>query len=682
MDAWEGRPRPELERLMIDAVRVLAMDAVQQARSGHPGTPMALAPLGYLAFTRHLAHSPANPDWPDRDRFVLSCGHASMLLYALLHLSGYDLSLDDIRDFRQWGSRTPGHPEVGHTPGVETTTGPLGQGVAMSVGMAMAERWLAARFNRPGHEVVDHHTYAVCSDGDLMEGVSHEAAALAGHQRLGKLIWIWDDNGITIDGSTELSTSTDTCARFAAYGWHVQRVDSGEDLEQLDKAIVKARRTPDQPSFIALRTVIGFGSPNLAGSEKTHGSPLGPEEIAATKENLGYPSQEPFHVVPEAAARWSETAVRGARLEQEWQERFARYQEAFPALAADLETAWRGGMASDWAARMPSLTTLEKAEATRASSGRVLQELTAIVPELIGGSADLTGSNKTDWKDAPFLTAAQPDGRYVHYGIREHGMGAVMNGMALHGGVRPYGGTFLVFSDYARPAIRLAALMGVNPIWVFTHDSIGLGEDGPTHQPVEHVMTLRAIPGVLDLRPCDGPEVAAAWKAALRYRDGPSFLSLTRQSVPVLDREDLSAAEGLARGAYVLREASGSAPPDAIVLASGSEVAIALEAAEGLEADGVRTRVVSMPSWRLFEAQSREYRDEVLPPTVTNRVSIEAGTTLGWSRWLGPGGRAVGLDRFGASAPHGTLYRELGISADAVMGAALAFREREAAGAV
>ncbi len=665
----QTRPASEILTLAIDAVRVLSMDAVQQANSGHPGTPMALAPLGYVTWMRHLRHNPANPGWVDRDRFVLSVGHASMLLYSLLYLTGYELSLDEIRDFRQWGSKTPGHPEYGHTPGVETTTGPLGQGVANSVGMAMAERWLGARFNRPGHEIVNHRTYAFCSDGDLMEGISHEAAALAGHHRLGKLIWVFDDNRITIDGSTDLSCSTDQLGRFAAYGWHVVRVEDGSDTEAIDAALTEAKNETERPSLIGLRTVIGHGSPNLAGSAKTHGAPLGLEEVAATKRNLGYPSDEPFWVDPAALTHWRTALERGRGLESEWSERWNAYRAAHPDLADELERSLGGTVASGWDADLPTLSDLEKPEATRSSSGRVLQALATEVPNLIGGSADLAGSNKTTIKDAGVFGPESPSGRNLHFGIREHAMGGILNGMALHGGVRPYGGTFLIFSDYMRPSIRLAGLMGVPTLYVFTHDSIGLGEDGPTHQPIEQLMALRSIPNLLDLRPCDGPETVEAWRVAIERRTGPTFLSLTRQAVPLLDRTALAPASGLRRGAYVLREAAGGMPR-VLLIGSGSEVSLALDAADQLEAGGVPTRVVSMPSWALFEEQDVAYRDTVIPPSVGARVSVEAGTTLAWSRWLGDAGVAVGVDHFGASAPHEELYRQFGITTGRVVSAA------------
>ena len=653
-----------IEKLAIDTIKVLAMDAVQAANSGHPGTPMALAPFGYVLWTRHLRHDPAAPGWVDRDRFVLSAGHASMFLYSLLHLSGYDVSLDDIRRFRQWGSPTPGHPEHGHTPGVETTTGPLGQGVANTVGMALAERSLATRYNRPGHTVVDHHTYALCSDGDLMEGISHEAAEIAGHQRLGKLIWVFDDNRITIEGSTDLATATDQRRRFEGYGWHTLHVEDGADIVAIDAALAAARAETERPSLIVMTTTIADGSPNMAGTADTHGAPLGADEIAATKLNIGYPSLEPFHVEPAALEHWRERAVRRASAHAAWARRMEAYRAALPELAADFEAAAAGDMPAGWEEALPDLTAAP-ATATRNHSGRVLQGAARAIPTMIGGSADLGGSNKTDIAGGGDLLAENPGGRIVHFGVREHAMGAVMNGMALHGGVHPFGGTFLVFSDYMRPAIRLAAIMGLPVTYVFTHDSIGLGEDGPTHQPVEHLAALRAIPRLLDLRPADGPETVEAWRAALRHREGPSFLALTRQTVPVVDRgHGQPAAEGLHRGAYTLREAA-SGHPDAVIIASGSEVGIALEARARLADDGIATRVVSMPSWRLFAAQTPEYRREVLPAGVL-KVSVEAGSTMGWDRWVGPDGASIGIDRFGASAPFGEIYRRYGVTPEAV----------------
>lgn len=653
-----------VEQLAIDTVKVLAMDAVQKANSGHPGTPMALAPVGYVLWTRHLRHNPRDPGWVDRDRFVLSAGHASMLIYSLLHLTGYDLSLEDIRQFRQWGSRTPGHPEYGHTPGVETTTGPLGQGVANTVGMALAERWLANRYNRPGHRIVDHRTWAICSDGDLMEGISHEAAEIAGHQKLDKLTWIFDDNRITIEGSTDLATATDQVKRFQGYGWHTLTVEDGTDPEAIDAALAAARTETGRPTLIVLTTTIAEGSPNMAGTAATHGAPLGEAEIRATKRNIGYPSLEPFHVEPAALERWRRGAAEWATQQAVWVRRFEAYRAEHPELAADFEAAARREVPAGWEEALPDLSGAP-ATATRNHSGKVLQGVARAVPTMLGGSADLGGSNKTDIAGGGDLLADNPGGRIIHFGVREHAMGAVMNGMALHGGVHPFGGTFLIFSDYMRPAIRLAALMGLPVIYVFTHDSIGLGEDGPTHQPVEQLAALRAIPALLDLRPADGPETAEAWRAALRYRNGPSFLALTRQTVPVVDRgTGRPSADGLQRGAYVLREPANGRL-DAVVIASGSEVGVALDAREDLAADDIGVRVVSMPSWRLFAAQPREYRAEVLSGAVL-RVSVEAGSTSGWERWVGDGGISIGIDRFGASAPWQGIYARHGITGAAV----------------
>jgi len=668
-----------VEQLSIDAIRVLSMDAVQKANSGHPGTPMALAPVGYVLFHRHLQHNPRDPAWLDRDRFVLSVGHASMLIYSLLHLSGYDVSAEDIENFRQWGSPTAGHPEYGHVPGVETTTGPLGQGIANSVGFALAERWLATRFNRPGHEVVDHFTYALCSDGDVMEGVSHEAAAIAGHQQLGKLIWIFDDNRITIEGSTDLSTSTDQGKRFEGYGWHVLHVEDGNDVEAIDSAIKAAKEETGKPTLIVLRTTIAYGSPGKAGSSSSHGSPLGAEEIVATKQNLGYPSLDPFHVDEGARAHWDDCVTRGDRVQEAWMARFATYRVEHPELAAEYERTMAGGLPEDWDADMPDLAAAESPDATRNWSGKVIQGLASRVPNLIGGSADLAGSNKTDITGAESLLPGSPDGRIVHYGVREHAMGSIMNGMSLHGGVRPYAGTFLIFSDYMRPAIRLAGLMGQPTIYVFSHDSIGLGEDGPTHQPIEQMASLRAIPNVMDLRPGDGPETQAAWRVAMERPDGPAFLALSRQKVPLLaragsaaaagDSSDLAPANGLARGGYVLADASNGAPR-VILIASGTELGLVVEARAALEAEGIPTRVVSLPSWFLFEKQDRSYRDEVLPPAVTARVSVEAGSTFGWARWVGSAGASVGLDRFGASAPAEVLFEKFGFTVANVLAVA------------
>ena len=660
----------DIKQQAVDAIRILSMDAVQQANSGHPGTPMALAPVGYVLFHKHLRHNPSDPLWLDRDRFVLSVGHASMLIYSLLHLSGYDLSEEDIRNFRQWGSPTAGHPEYGHAPGIETTTGPLGQGVANSVGLALAERWLAKRYNRPGHEVVDHFTYALCSDGDMMEGVSHEAAAIAGHQKLGKLIWIFDDNRITIDGGTELSSSTNQAKRFEAYGWHVTHVSDGNDLEEIDRAIIEAKRESERPSLIVVRTTIGYGSPGKAGTSAAHGAPLGQDEIIKTQENLGYPSLEPFHVENSTREHWAACLENGRKLQEDWQKRFSLYQEQAPDFAAEFLQVMSGELPEDWDENVPNLTAAENEDATRGWSGKVLQGVASGLPNLIGGSADLAGSNKTTINGADNLLSSSPGGRNIHYGIREHAMASIMNGMALHGGIRPFGGTFLIFSDYMRPAIRLAALMGQSVIYVFTHDSIGLGEDGPTHQPVEQLAALRAVPNLCDLRPGDAAETEIAWRVAIERTEGPSFLALTRQKVVLLDRRGmLAGAEGLRRGGYVLAEAANGTP-EVILIASGSELGIILEARERLEAEGTPTRVVSLPSWYLFGRQEKDYRDSVLPPEISKKVSVEAASTFGWTRWVGASGSSLSLDHFGASAPSDILFEKFGFTVEDVVEAA------------
>ena len=660
----------DIKQQAVDAIRILSMDAVQQANSGHPGTPMALAPVGYVLFHKHLRHNPSDPLWLDRDRFVLSVGHASMLIYSLLHLSGYDLSEEDIRNFRQWGSPTAGHPEYGHAPGIETTTGPLGQGVANSVGLALAERWLAKRYNRPGHEGVDHFIYALCSDGDMMEGVSHEAAAIAGHQKLGKLIWIFDDNRITIDGGTELSSSTNQAKRFEAYGWHVTHVSDGNDLEEIDRAIIEAKRESERPSLIVVRTTIGYGSPGKAGTSAAHGAPLGQDEIIKTKENLGYPSLEPFHVENSTREHWAACLENGRKLQEDWQKRFSLYQEQAPDFAAEFLQVMSGELPEDWDENVPNLTAAENEDATRGWSGKVLQGVASGLPNLIGGSADLAGSNKTTINGADNLLSSSPGGRNIHYGIREHAMASIMNGMALHGGIRPFGGTFLIFSDYMRPAIRLAALMGQSVIYVFTHDSIGLGEDGPTHQPVEQLAALRAVPNLCDLRPGDATETEIAWRVAIERTEGPSFLALTRQKVVLLDRRGmLAGAEGLRRGGYVLAEAANGTP-EVILIASGSELGIILEARERLEAEGTPTRVVSLPSWYLFGRQEKDYRDSVLPPEISKKVSVEAASTFGWTRWVGASGSSLGLDHFGASAPSDILFEKFGFTVEDVVEAA------------
>jgi transketolase len=649
-------------RLAADALRVLAMDAVQCANSGHPGMPMGMADAAVVLWGRFLKFDPAAPEWADRDRFVLSAGHGSMLLYGLLHLSGYALSLDELRAFRQWGSRTPGHPEHGLTPGVETTTGPLGQGLSNAVGMALAERWLATTFNRPGLSMVDHHTYVIASDGDLMEGISHEVCSLAGHLGLGKLIVLWDDNGISIDGPTSLAFTEDTLGRFASYGWRVARVD-GHDPAAVEAALAASRAQAERPSLIACRTHIGYPSPNRQDNEKAHGEPLGVDEVRLTKQRLGWPDARPFSVPEEAGAILVEAAARGAARHKDWEALRVRYAEEHPAAAATLEAALAGELPAGWDRELPDFAP-GKAVATRAASGSVLEALSKGVPTLLGGSADLSVSNQTLPKGELSLSAADFSGRYIRFGVREHGMGGILNGMALHGGLRPYGGTFLIFSDYMRPSIRLAALMEQPVIYVLTHDSIGLGEDGPTHQPVEHLAGLRAIPNLHVVRPADAAETVFAWRLALERRRGPTALVLTRQAVPVLDRTRHGAAEGVRRGGYVLSEAEA---PQAILIATGSEVAIALEAQQRLREQGLRARVVSMPCCELFAEQDAAYRESVLPSALRCRVAIEAGATLAWRAYVGLDGAVVGLDRFGASAPWATLYRELGITAEAAV---------------
>jgi transketolase len=653
------------ERLCINTVRTLAMDAVQQADSGHPGTAMALAPLAWVLWQHHLRVDPADPAWIDRDRFVLSCGHACMLMYAALYLSGFDLSLEDLKQFRQWGSRTPGHVEHGVTPGVEATTGPLGQGVGNAVGMAIAEAQLAELFNRPGHTVIDHYTYFLASDGDLMEGISHEACSLAGHLRLGKLIGIYDDNRITIDGSTDLAFSDDTARRFEAYGWHVQHVTDGNDVDAIDHAIRLAQAATDRPSLIIVRTHIGYGSPNKQDTAEAHGAPLGAEEVKLTKQHLGWPSLEPFFVPDDALAEWRRARQRGALLHGEWQARWTAYHATHPELAAELERRLAGRLPEGWDIALPAFGAAD-GQATRAASGKALNAIAPRLPELIGGSADLTGSNLTQIKGSGDFAAGHFSDRNFHFGVREHAMGAVLNGLAYHGGFVPFGGTFLIFSDYMRPAIRLAALAHLKVIYVFTHDSIGLGEDGPTHQPIEQLAALRAIPNMTVIRPADPTETAEAWRAAIRHEHGPVALVLTRQKVAVVDRAKYPTAAGLHRGGYVLAEAP-TGRPRVIILATGSEVEIALGAWQRLSQDGVDARVVSMPCFEYFARQPVGYRDEVLPPAVALRIAVEAAAPQPWYRWVGESGVIIGIERFGASAPYQRIYKEYGLTVENVV---------------
>ena len=651
----------------INTIRFLSVDAVQKAKSGHPGTPMGLAPLAYLLWTKYLRYNPANPDWTGRDRFVLSCGHASMLLYSLLHLTGFDLTLDDLREFRQWGSRTPGHPEAGHTPGVEVTTGPLGQGLGNAVGMAMASRMMAQRFNRPGHEIVSHRIVALCSDGDLMEGIASEAASLAGFQRLGNLVAFYDDNRITIEGSTDLAFREDTAGRFRAYGWNVLHVaDGNTDLAGMASAIEVAFSERERPTLVIVRTSIGYGSPNKQDTAAAHGAPLGEAEVALAKERLGWPATPAFLVPDDVLAHFREALTRGEKAEKVWRMKFAAYAAAFPALALEWERRMWGDLPEGWVEGIPTFSPEAGATATRSASGKVLNAIAAKVPELAGGSADLSPSTDTVIKiGGEFLPDAEPGGRNIHFGVREHGMGAVLNGMARHGGVIPYGATFFIFSDYMRPSIRLAALMGCRVVYVFTHDSIGVGEDGPTHEPVEHLASLRAMPNLNVVRPADANETAAAWRMALERTTGPTALVLSRQKLPILPPSSVFRDDGVYRGAYVLEDA-GDGRPDVLLIASGSEVSVALAARKLLAEEGVPARVVSMPCWERFEEQEAVYREAVLPPSVPARVSVEAGSTFGWRRYVGDRGASVGIDRFGASAPAERIFRELGITPEAV----------------
>ena len=664
-----------LDDLCVNTIRMLAADAVQKANSGHPGMPMGMASVAYVLWTRFLKHNPANPDWPDRDRFVLSAGHGSMLLYSLLHLTGYDLSLEELKNFRQWGSKTPGHPESYVAPGVETTTGPLGQGFANGVGMAIAEQFLAAHFNRPGHEIIDHQIYSIVSDGDLMEGVSHEAASLAGHLKLGNIIYVYDDNHISIDGSTDLAFTENRVARFEAYGWHVQHLEDGNDIQAVEKAIQAAQKVEDRPSLISVRTHIGFGSPNKQDTASAHGEPLGVEELKLTKENLGWPLEPAFLIPEEALEHFRQSLEKGEAFEREWTDRFEAYKKAYPELAREFHQWTSGELPDGWEKEIPSFPADPKGVATRVASGTVLNAIAAKLPNLIGGSADLAPSNKTFVKGGEVFQAGHYAGRNFHFGVREHGMGSILNGMALHGGVMPYGGTFLIFSDYMRPPIRLAAMMELKVIYIFTHDSIGLGEDGPTHQPIEQLAALRAIPNLTLLRPCDANETGEAWRFALQHKEGPVALALTRQGLPVLDRTEFASAGDLHRGGYVLSD-NGDKKLDIILMGSGSEVHITLEATEKLREKGVAVRVVSMPSWELFDRQPEAYRDQVLPPEINARIAVEAGATQGWHRYLGNKAEVVGIDHFGASAPYKILYEKFGIIADRVVEKALSLLKK------
>ena len=658
----------DVDLLCVNTIRCLAVDAVEAAKSGHPGAPMGLAPVGYTLWQRFLKHNPADPAWPGRDRFVLSAGHASMLLYSLLYLTGYDLALEDLREFRQLGSKTPGHPEHGVTPGVEVTTGPLGQGLSMAVGMALGREILGARFNRPGFDLTDYFIYVVASDGDMMEGVASEACSLAGHLGLGRLICIYDDNQVTIEGCTSLTFSEDVRARFSSYGWQVAPfVADANDMEAVAASIDEARADESRPSLVVVRSKLACGSPNLEGSEQAHGAPLGPEEALLTKKNLGWPEDQQFCVPDEVLERMRIAVELGKVAEQAWDELLAAYASEYPELADDWRRAMKSTLPDGWKSSLPVFEAGNKV-ATRAASGKVLQDLAPVIPELIGGSADLGPSNQTLIKGSPSIHKGDYSGRNIHFGVREHAMAAVMNGMALNGGLIPYGGTFLVFSDYMRPAIRLAALMQTHVVYVFSHDSLGVGEDGPTHQPVEQLAALRTIPGLTVIRPADAGETVEAWRVALE-RSGPAALALSRQSLPVLDRQALAPATDLRMGAYVI--AGSGFSPDVVLIASGSEVSLALEARASLADKGIKAAVVSMPSWELFDEQSDEYRASVLPAGVA-RVSIEAGVTMGWSKYVGESGATIGWDRFGMSAPGDIALAEAGFTVQAVIDAAKA----------
>lgn len=654
----------KFDELAINTIRFLAVDAVQKANSGHPGMPMGCAPIAYALYSKFMNHNPSNPKWYNRDRFVLSAGHGSMLLYSMLHLTGYEVSMEDLKNFRQWGSITPGHPEYHLTPGVETTTGPLGQGFTNAIGMAIAQEYLSAMFNKDDLKLIDHYIYGICSDGDLMEGVSHEAASIAGHLKLRSLIFFYDDNEISIDGSTDLTFTEDVGKRFEAYNWHVQYIDEVNDIEALENAIDIAKKD-NRPSIIVTKTHIGYGSPNKQDTAEAHGSPLGDDEIILTKKNLGWPENEKFLIPEEVQNFFDEVRRKGEEKEEDWNKLLQKYSDKYPDEAKLFIDLMNGNYDDEWKSKLPEFKDDGKKIATRAGSGKVLNAIASSLPSLIGGSADLAPSNNTMLKDYPVFSAENYSGRNFHFGVREHCMASILNGMALYGGVIPYGGTFLIFSDYARPAIRLGALSGIRPIYVFTHDSIGLGEDGPTHQPIEHLASLRAIPKVVVIRPADVNETAYAWQAAIEHKGSPVVLALTRQGLPVLDQAKYPSAKNLLKGAYILKESNGE--PELIIMASGSEVSISLNAAEKLESSGTKVRVVSFPSWELFEMQPSEYKNEILSPSVKARVSVEAGVKQGWEKYLGDFGEAVSIERFGASAPLNIIMQNYGFSADNVV---------------
>ena len=658
----------DIELLSINTIRFLAVDAVQKANSGHPGMPMACAPIGYTLYKKVLKHNPANPHWYNRDRFILSNGHGSMLLYSLLHLCGYKVALDDLKNFRQWESITPGHPEYGLTEGVETTTGPLGQGFTNAVGMAIARDYLGASFNKDDYKIIDHYIYGICSDGDLMEGISHEAAALAGHLKLGKFIFFYDDNKITIDGSTSLAYSDDVQKRFEGYHWQVLHVDDVNDLSQMNKAIETAHKSNDKPTLIITKTHIGFGSPNKQDTASAHGSPLGEEEVKLTKQNLNWPDDKYFYIPGEVSEHFKEVRKKGEEYEAEWNKLFESYKKKYPSEAEQFLKIMKGDFGDGWKKALPVFENINEKLATRAASGKVINAIAEYLPMLIGGSADLEPSNNTMIKGIGKFSADDRSGKNFHFGIREHGMASIMNGMALYGGIIPYGGTFLVFSDYLRPAIRLASISGVKVIYVFTHDSVGLGEDGPTHQPVEHFAALRAIPKLVFIRPSDATETVEAWKVAIEHKGSPVALILTRQKLPIFDRKKLASAENLYKGAYIIKEAKDN--PQVILMASGSEVYLAIDAAEKLQEEGINVRVVSFPSWELFEKQDSKYKSQVLPEFVKARVAIEAGVSLGWKRYVGDLGEVISIEKFGASAPYTTIFENYGFTPENIINTA------------
>jgi transketolase len=658
----------KLEEICINTIRFLAVDGVQKANSGHPGMPMGCAPIAYLLFTKHMKYNPANPSWYNRDRFVLSAGHGSMLLYSMLHLTGYSVSMNELKSFRQWNSITPGHPEYHLTPGVETTTGPLGQGFTNAIGMAIARNYLSAMFNKEDIKIIDHYIYVIASDGDMMEGISHEAASLAAHLKLGGLIVLYDNNGISIDGETKLAFSEDVSKRFLAYGWNVLEVKDVNNLAELNDAIEKAKGEKSRPTFISVKTHIGYGSPNKQDKASSHGSPLGAEEVKLTKKNLGWPEDKEFYIPAEAGEFYSKFKKRGEELENEWKSIFKTYSEKYPDEAKLYNNVMSGNFGDEWKSKIPAFKDEGKKIATRAASGTVLNAIAPVLPTLIGGSADLAPSNNTYLKEYPAFSADNYGGRNFHFGVREHAMAGILNGMATYGGVIPYGGTFFIFSDYLRPAIRLGCISGIRPIYVLTHDSIGVGEDGPTHEPVEHLAAIRAIPKLSVIRPAEANETAQAWKAALEHKGSPVALILARQSVPVLDQTKYPSAENLVKGAYVLVDSKSV--PEIILMASGSEVSVTLKAAEKLSAEGIKVRVVSFPSWDLFEKQSQEYKNSVFPPEIKARVAVEAGVKLGWDRYVGSSGDVIGIEKYGASAPLEIIMEKYGFSADNIVSVA------------